>query len=237
MKNGADELIVQRLLRGGDGFIFDCYGVCDCNGEALALASHRRWRQHLPDFGATSYGEIPSGLDAQAEARLFAQSRALLKRLNYHGVFGIEWLYEPTSDTFFLIDLNARPFLTVGHLEYCGLNLPALAYAELAALPVDAMQTTKPLRRALWVDLLRDLESFSQKHSVGEISFWKWFLSVLKCRSYAYFDWRDPGPGVRRAAELISRTIGFLLKKMRPRRGGAQEARLANARITNPHQH
>ena len=54
--HGARSIVVQRVLAGGDGHIFDCYGYRDRHGRIVALASHRRWRQHPPNFGATSMG-------------------------------------------------------------------------------------------------------------------------------------------------------------------------------------
>ena len=43
----------------------------------------------------------------------------------------IEWLLERDTGRFYVIDFNARPFMSLGHLTDCGLNLPALTYAEL----------------------------------------------------------------------------------------------------------
>jgi hypothetical protein len=37
-----DALTVQQLIRGGDGYIFDCYGYCDGSGLIFGMASSGR---------------------------------------------------------------------------------------------------------------------------------------------------------------------------------------------------
>ena len=57
--NSFNGLIVQSLIEGGDGHIFDTYGICNKDGACKVLASHLRIRQYSPNFGVTSFGEIP----------------------------------------------------------------------------------------------------------------------------------------------------------------------------------
>ena len=69
---GTDSIIIQRMIQGGDGFIFDTYGYSDRTGQILTMASHRRLRQNPINFGSTSFGEIPSQLSVEAERSIFA---------------------------------------------------------------------------------------------------------------------------------------------------------------------
>ena len=215
-------IVLQRLLRGGDGFIFDCYGLCDKNGQVMTIASHRRWRQHHPDFGATCYGEIPANIDARQEALLFANTERLLKQTRYHGIFGIEWLLDQSSGKFYLIDFNARPFVTIGHLHSCGLNLPLVAYRDLIGQSQPALEKFPKLKTKLWVDLRKDIETFNDKRARGEITATRWLRSLLRCRSVAYFDWRDPGPAVYVIAKIISAAFYYLIKRAKKLTGQPQ---------------
>jgi hypothetical protein len=56
-------------------------------------------------------------------------------------------------------EIGVRVFLTIGHLEHCGINLPAMAHADLSGFAVEHSQVARRIRPTLWVDLLRDLES------------------------------------------------------------------------------
>jgi predicted ATP-grasp superfamily ATP-dependent carboligase len=216
-RHGESGLIVQQLLSGGDGHIFDAYGLRGADGQVTGMVSHRRWRQHKPDLGATSYGEIPAGISAAAEQELFVESKKLLARMNYHGIFGIEWLHDRAADRYYLIDFNARPFLTIGHLLDSGINLPALAMRELKTGKTPAVTAKINLAPLLWVDLLRDIESLRERRAAGqEVPLGPWLVSVLKSRSHAYASWRDPGPGFLRLLQMLRRLPRALMHSATP---------------------
>ena len=201
-KNGSNALVIQRIIKGGDGYIFDCYGLCDASGRVLTMASHRRWRQHLPDMGATSFGEIPGIPTGKTESHLFEITERLLAAVRYHGIFGIEWLQDRETGKLYIIDFNARAFLSIGHLTSCGLNLPFLAYQDLVDDDLSHLSLKPKLVHKYWTDLRRDLGSMQIKHGRGELS-WREALSTLKCRSFAYWDISDPGPGLYALQELL----------------------------------
>ncbi|HET8709949.1 MAG TPA: hypothetical protein VFM32_01135 [Spongiibacteraceae bacterium] len=200
----TSELIIQRRLRGGDGNIFDCYGLCDSAGRIVTLATHRRWRQHLPDVGATSFGEIPAG-DARIEPLIIEQTRRLLGTVKYHGIFGIEWLHDVTTGEVYLIDFNARPFSTISHLADCGLNLPHIAIMEIGGDALSSIPAMPALQHKFWIDFTRDVETYTLKRENKEINLVRWLLSVLRCRSFAYWSWRDPGPALHQTLYLLRR--------------------------------
>ncbi|MEZ4309912.1 MAG: hypothetical protein R3F14_17885 [Polyangiaceae bacterium] len=201
------KLIVQRRIDCGDGRVYDAYGLCDRRGEVLALASHRRIRQYAPGTGATSFGEIPILGDAGLEREIFRSTRTLLSRLRHHGIFGIEWLHEKRTGALYLTDFNARPFLSIGHLADAGLNLPLLAYRELIGEPLDAAALSPSLAHCYWTDFNRDLRSFHAGFRDHGQTWGDLVSSILACRSFAYFDARDPGPWLCRTLDLAKTLI------------------------------
>jgi D-aspartate ligase len=210
--HGTQSLVIQRVLSGGDGNIFDCYGLCDRAGRVASLTSHRRIRQHPPDFGATSYGEIPAVLPARDEQFLFAATESLLKSVRYHGIFGIEWLREQSTGRFYLIDFNARPFLTIGHLHDCGVNLPLLAHRELSGESLADVDPRPVVKHKRWVYLSKDMESFRSPGQADQIGVARRLASVASCRSFAYCSWDDPLPGIHSLLQILERACRFLLR-------------------------
>ena len=211
---GTCSMIVQRMIEGGDGFIFDCYGYCKANGQVLTMASHRRLRQHPPNFGSTCFGEIPANFGAAADRQIFGNTEQLLGKVRYHGIFGIEWLYERASGKFYVIDFNARPFITIGHLQDCGLNLPELAYRELIGQLPATVVRLPVLRHILWMDLLRDINSMHAVEANDWTAIRVWFANLRRCRSFAYQSWRDPGPGIAKLLTIALRFATFLGGKL-----------------------
>ena len=212
-ENPTDSIIIQRMIKGGDGFIFDTYGYSDRMGRILTMALHRRLRQNPCNFGSTSYGEIPAQLSIEAEQTILTATERLLGHIKYHGIFGIEWLLEQSTGKFYLIDFNARPFTTIGHLTDCGMNLPALAYAELTNEMTTKLVRIPKLKRILWIDIKKDLDSLRSCEPRLVVVAKTWLLSISQCRSFAYASLRDPGPGIQSAALTIYMAARFAFKR------------------------
>jgi D-aspartate ligase len=211
--HGAESLVVQRMIRGGDGNIFDCYGLCDANGRVVCLTSHQRIRQFPPNFGATCMGEIPAQLPTRDEQFLFAATERLFNSVRFHGIFGIEWLREETTGAFYLIDFNARPFLTIGHLRDCGVNLPLLAYRDLIGESLAAVPPRPAVRRKRWVYISKDIDTFRILRESGQQpGLLPWLASVASCSSFAYVSLRDPMPGVRAILQIVGRSLRYVVR-------------------------
>ncbi len=232
---GAANVVAQRVVSGGDGWIFDTYGLTSETGAVLTMASHRRLRQCPPDYGATSLGEIPlRGMD-DVEAKLFEYTARLLDGLQFHGIFGIEWLMDRDTREFYLIDFNARPFLSIGHLTDSGMNLPLLAYLDLMG-QMPPQERTPALRHLFWVDLLRDLDARAAQSPKARVAFPTYLAQVLRCRSYGYLSASDPVPAIARAAELMRRVIASLFFKGRVKAHRQSAETSAAARVATPDQ-
>lgn len=203
-REGTRALIIQRKLDGGDGRILDCYGLCDARGTPVTLASHRRLRQCPPHVGSTCFGEIPMQGDEALEARLFDYTRRLLRQLNYQGIFGIEWLHEPSTGELYVIDFNARPFSSIGHLRDCGLNLPLLAYRDLVGEKIPAATSMPKLTHKYWMDVLGDAYTVRSRTNLGWVG---WLRSLLSCRSFAVWDQSDPGPWLHMTSDFLRQQL------------------------------
>jgi len=228
--HGTESLVIQRMIRGGDGNIFDCYGLCDRQGRVVTLTSHQRLRQFPPNFGATCLGEIPAALPATDERFLFDATERLLKTLRFHGIFGIEWLRDEKTGAFYLIDFNARPFLTIGHLRDCGVNLPLLAYRDLTGQSLENVDPRPQVLRKRWVYFSKDLETFRELRPYGTLGFFRWMASIARCTSFAYISWRDPLPGLHSLLGIARRALKFAFRKGKPGNAPAPADSSATAR-------
>ncbi|RTL57969.1 MAG: hypothetical protein EKK46_01325 [Rhodocyclaceae bacterium] len=211
--DSMEALIVQRLIRGGDGHVFDYYGYCDRDGRVVTQTSRRRWRQNIPDFGTCTIGEIPA--EPRIEAEIFASSQRLLRQVHYHGIVMIEWLRDRASGDLYVIDFNARPFMGIGHLTAAGMNLPAIAYGDLVGSDISHIEQTPLMKHLVGLDLLRDIESFIAKRGRGELGLLAWLDSLLKCGYFYYFEWQDMAPGLARQWHIFKRALSYLRKKQR----------------------
>lgn len=219
-RHGAKAIVVQRMISGGDGRIFDCYGYCDIKGEVVTMASHRRIRQSPVNTGTTCYGEIPATGIGNREEQIFDLTLKLLNGLGYHGIFGIEWLLDRETGDFYILDFNARPFLTINHLADCGLNLPYLAYRELLGEDVSDTPLRPQLHHKTWMDLNRDFSSFSEPIREPKNSRLQWIAELLACRSHAFWRARDPLPGFSQLGKFVARAFRKVFRVLMSSVGG-----------------
>ncbi|MCH1487500.1 MAG: hypothetical protein L7S59_00850, partial [Pseudomonadales bacterium] len=63
-----------------------------------------------------------------------------------------------------------------------------------------------------WVDLLLDLWSLQGGLDASTISVRAWLKSISRCRSSAYWSWKDPAPGFYRALMIIKLLIDKVWK-------------------------
>lgn len=210
-RNGRG-LLIQRLLKGGDGEIYDTYGYCDAQGLVRTICTHRRLRQQPPHFGTTTYGEIPSRR-APSDDIIIDHTLKLLSKAGYHGIFGIEWLRDTSTGLFYLIDFNARPFGSIGHLEDCGLNLPWVAVRDLMGDPLSDLPLKPELPHLLWVNMIRDMQSRRAQPRSERLPLLAWLRSVWLAKGYAYLDWHDWRPTLHKARAMLPQLLRTLAQR------------------------
>lgn len=206
----SSSFLVQQLLAGGDGEIFDTYGLCDRHGQVRTISTHRRWRQLPANLGTTTYGEIPGNAGNGGDELMVAQTLDLLAQVRYHGIFGIEWLRERATGRFYLIDFNARPFTSIGHLRDCGVNLPWLGYRDLIGDDLSDEPLQRVLKHRYWLDLHRDCRSkYDPRDALHPGMTTPACPPLWRVNSFAYWDWRDPGPIAQKLMEMASSALRF----------------------------
>jgi D-aspartate ligase len=206
----SSAFLVQRLLAGGDGEIFDTYGLCDRDGQVRSISTHRRLRQFPPNLGTTTFGEIPANAGDGGDELMIAQTLALFANVRYHGIFGIEWLRERQTGRFYLIDFNARPFTSIGHLRDCGVNLPWLGYRDLIGDDLSHEPLRPVLKHRYWIELHRDCRSrYDSWDPLHPRMTPPDFPPLWRVSSFAYWDWRDPGPVAKKLMEMMSSAVRF----------------------------
>lgn len=214
-KMDTDRLIIQQLLRGGDGNMYDCYGLCDFDGKIVSTATHLRIRQFRRDRGVTSFGEIPVTKAPFPPEQLISNTNMLFSIFKFHGVFGVEWLWDTKSKALTLVDVNARPFSSIGHLADSGLNLPMQAVQEISGNLQEDDETSLPVH-LFWLDFSRDIYSAKDHIRTGDMSVKDWIRDIHRAGSYSYWRRDDMLPfliaSIRLCREILKSVFRLLSK-------------------------
>jgi len=160
-----------------------------------------KFREHPPQFGTATLAE-------SVYSRVcYEQSALLLKKLNYEGICEVEYLLDPRSGEYKLIEINARTWLWVGLAKACGVNFAKIAWEFVNGLPVEYPQNyTTGLK---WRNSLTDGFIVMQSLLKGKLSLKTYFKSLRGKIIPAVYSPRDLKPG------LMLLVLSFYLARKR----------------------
>jgi predicted ATP-grasp superfamily ATP-dependent carboligase len=197
-------VVLQERVQGGDSDVAFCLYYCDSASRIKVSFVGRKLRQHPPLYGSTSSAE-PAQLD---EIREFAER--FTRDVAYRGLGSVELKRDSRSGAFRLIEptvgrTDYQSFLAVAN----GVNIPEVAYRDLAGLEPAAPRRGRP---AKYVMAYLDLRSAALHVRAGRET-WGGYLKSLRGRKvFGLFQPHDPGPFLYR---IHYATLGRLLRVVR----------------------
>lgn len=203
----TDKGVLQEIIWGGDGYIYVCAGYFNKTGDALALYTGRKIRQHLPDYGVTCCGE---SVDVPEIRQI---SIEFMKKLNYWGLASVEFTRDRKTGKFYFLEINARSYYHNSLFLSCGINLPQAAYLDMVSGGNAEIPHFKQVYGIIWIDFLRDVGSFWRKFKKGELGFFEWLATVRKARSFGVYDPEDKGPFWYNSRKLFEVFLDKLLHR------------------------
>ena len=181
--------VIQQIIPSGDG---DIIVVASYSGDARlvkAIYSGRKIRQLLPDYGATCFGL------SELHPALESSSRHFLNSIKYRGFAALEFARSRVDGKTYFIELNTRTYYHNQLFADAGIDLTQVGYLD--KIGYDVASGDRQLRQRdglFWLDFRRDFQSMRLKRKQGRISIFEWVLSIIRARSFAYWNWSDPLP-------------------------------------------
>lgn len=195
MQNFFDETdvlghcVIQQIIPSGDGDILVVAGYSGSNGTVEAIYSGRKLRQYLPDYGATCFGI------SEHHPELEALSRNFLDNIHYQGFSALEFARSRKDGKNYFLELNTRTYYHNQLFADAGKDLTQIAYLSATGHDVVALHAAMKQRDGLiWLDFRRDFKSMRIKRRQRRITILRWMQSIIKARSFAYWDLHDPLP-------------------------------------------
>ena len=196
------DLIVQELVPGPETLIESHHAYVDATGHVVAEFTGRKIRTRPPEYGFSTSVEVTD------EPEVAAVGRDVLARLGLTGVAKLDFKRAPDG-RLRLLEVNARFNLWHHAGALAGVNLPALAYADLTGRPRPAVGAARPGVR--WVHHVKDAPAARE----GGVPLWRWVPWALATEAKSTFARDDPMPfvrgvawnGVRRRAQRLARRL------------------------------
>jgi D-aspartate ligase len=184
-------------------------GFVDRQGDIRALHGRRRVRMEPPRLANTCCDvTIPlTELDACMPAL-----RTLLEATRYRGIFMVEFKFDERDGLFKIIELNARPFWLVGHVERAGVDLPWLSYLDAQGLDVPTPPPYQVGRYGMYevLDAAAIARAIASRRRPDGPVLRPWLLG-----DKALFWWSDPMPALGNLGQLVSRRVSRTIDRVR----------------------
>jgi D-aspartate ligase len=178
------ELLAQQLIAGPESRIESFHVYVDESGAVAGEFTGRKIRTFPRDYGHSTSVEVVTLPDV---AEL---GRDVVARLALKGVAKLDFKRDD-GGRLHLLEINPRFNLWHYPGAIAGVNLPALAYADLTGRE-RTPAATRP-RRVAWVDPLQDMRA---AHADG-VSPPTWLRFLAGCRAICGLAWADPAPFLR----------------------------------------
>lgn len=198
------ELIIQEVIPGGDELIYVFGGYFNENSEPLAVFTGRKLRQFPPRFGSASL------LESYENHKVLEKSISLLKRLNFHGICGTEFKWDPRSGSYKMMEINIRPTLWFSVTSASGADIIYTAYRDLAGFPSEVYLRQENYGK--WVYFVRDMISSIYYITQGQLSLKNWIKSLKGINAHAIYAEDDIFPAVLQPISIFKEFIDYFLK-------------------------
>jgi predicted ATP-grasp superfamily ATP-dependent carboligase len=178
------ELLAQELVRGPESSIESYHAYVDASGAVAGEFTGRKIRTFPTDYGHSSAVEV-TALPAVAEL-----GREVLARLGLKGVAKLDFKRDDRG-RLHLLEINPRFNLWHYPGALAGVNLPALAYADLTGRERPSAAASP--RTIAWCDPLLDVRA-ARAAGIATLDWLRW---VRRCEAISGLAWRDPMPFFR----------------------------------------
>lgn len=202
------QVVVQEWIGGGDDRIAFCLSYSDRTANPRASFVGRKLLQWPIQCGNTALCEPAP---ASWGSKLLPLTEAIWKEVSYSGLGSMEYKMRPENDEPVIVEP------TVGRSDYQseiavvnGINLPAVAYFDLAGIP---FQPTKTHRGHIkLVDGPAHIKSFWGYRKIGQMTFKQWLRLRSGKRQYVILRSGDLGPFWMSLYQKLRYKVGDILE-------------------------
>ena len=192
----SPDFVVQEYIPGGEDHVLSFHAYVDAGGRVLGSFAGKKIRTYPRSAGTSTYLEIT---DEPEVARAGVE---VIEKLGLVGVVKLDFKRDPRSGRLRLLEVNPR-FSLWNHLGAAtGVNLPLLAYRDLAG--EDPPPVPAGRRGMRWLSFGDDVRTFVRSfRPEGELSTAAWLWSLRGPKVYDIFAWDDPSPFFMNMARVL----------------------------------
>ena len=183
-----EEVIVQQFLKGGAKSLYS-FGSFFAKGEVYGGFLANRIRQKPMDFGiSTCYAKSVVNPELENMAIDF------LKAIDYFGMSEVEFMQDPETNVFRLIEINPRSWKWHSISNKLGIDL-----FEMMVHYLEGKNVTKKLNRRVdvgWIERVTDTYVVLGELLRRRMAFSEYWRTLRLPKESAVWSWKDPLPAI-----------------------------------------
>ncbi len=180
-----NQTVIQEFIPGGDDHIYHCNILVDKNAKTIGVVEFQKIRQYLPLRGMTSYGQTI------LTRNMVPSCERLAKQAGYGGLMNVEFKKDTENKRWVFIEVNLRLPIFNSVFPETGVNL---AYLYVKSLTEKLNPPVFADRTAKWMYEENDLANILTHKT--PTSWRTWFRQFIKTNAFAYWNTKDPLPGL-----------------------------------------
>lgn len=151
LSENLTELIIQEVIEGNEDNIYVVAAYFDRYSTPHGIFVGQKIRQYPVGFGTTTL------IRTADVSGLAERSVNFLQKVGYQGLVDVEYKYDRSTDSFYIIEINPRLGRWYGIVEAAGHDTIYYSYLDLTHQPIPKHASES--RQVTWVFVLRDVLS------------------------------------------------------------------------------
>lgn len=200
--------LVQELIEGGDDQVFQCTALVNQRGEVAAYSTVRKLCQYPAGYGSMCYGRT------EPNETLAAEALKLVRVLGYRGLGSLEFKHRKKDGGYYFIEMNTRLPWYKGIFADAGVNLAHLAYLDVIGEAPESRTLPRQRQNTTWISFHNYSQWRQATRSHRPVSLAEYLYAVARARSYAWWNWQDPGPFLASCWLALRRWVGNVLRRV-----------------------
>jgi predicted ATP-grasp superfamily ATP-dependent carboligase len=196
LSENLTELIIQEVIEGKEDNIYVVAAYFDSNSRPHGIFVGQKIRQYPVGFGTTTLirtAEVPG---------LAEMSVNFLQKVRYQGLVDVEFKYDRSTDTYYIIEINPRLGRWYGIVEAAGHDTVYYSYLDLTDQPIPNYVSES--RQVKWVFVIRDVLSVANNKLLGVSDV---FRSYAGTKTWCIWARDDIRPFFAYFGEIISKGL------------------------------
>jgi predicted ATP-grasp superfamily ATP-dependent carboligase len=202
LSENLPELIIQEVIEGEEDNIYVVAAYFDRNSTPHGIFVGQKIRQYPVGFGTTT-------LIRTADNSVLAErSVKFLQKVGYQGLVDVEYKYDRSTGSFYIIEINPRLGRWYGIVEAAGHDTVYYSYLDLTHQPIPKHASDS--RQVKWVFVLRDVLSVANNKLWGLSDM---FRSYAGTKTWCIWARDDIKPFFAYFGEIINKGLKRLYPK------------------------